>query len=103
MRPALFDGIELLVDLPEENLQVGTQGAIVEDFGEAYEVEFANSDGETLALCTLKPEQFIVVWRAETKSWLPVAERVAAVVSQLPDDRGQQVLEFARSLRSGAD
>lgn len=77
MKPALFDGIELVVDLPEDNLKAGARGAIVEDFGgDEYEVEFANSDGEALALCTLIPEQFIVVWRAETKSWTSVPKQV---------------------------
>ncbi len=73
MKPALFDGIELVIDLPEDNLKAGAKGAIVEDFGNnEYEVEFANSDGETLALCTLTLEQFIVIWIAETKSWTSV-------------------------------
>lgn len=77
MKPALFDGIELVVDLPEDNLKAGARGAIVEDFGgDEYEVEFANSDGKKLAPCTLTPEQFIVVWRAETKSWTSVSEQV---------------------------
>lgn len=75
MKPVLFDGVELLVDLPEENLKAGTVGAIVEDFGSAYEVEFSNSDGETLALCTLTPNQLRVVWSAETKSWVSVVDR----------------------------
>ncbi|MCY7274035.1 MAG: DUF4926 domain-containing protein [Phormidesmis sp. CAN_BIN44] len=76
MKPALFDGIELVVDLLEDNLKAGTRGAVVEDFGDdEYEVEFANSDGETLALCTLTPEQFIVVWRAETKSWTSASKQ----------------------------
>lgn len=68
MKPALFDGVELLVDLPEENLKAGTIGAIVEDFGSACEVEFSNSDGETVALCTLTLNQVRVVWSAKTKS-----------------------------------
>ena len=86
-KPALFDAIELLVDVPEENLRAGTRGAIVEDFGDAYEIEFANSDGETLSLCTLTPEQFIVVWQASTESWIPVVGQGIAV-SQSADDRG---------------
>lgn len=100
MKPNLFDAVELLVDLPEDGRQAGERGAIVEDFGDAYEVEFMNAEGETLALCTLTPDQFVVVWQADTKSWLPVSDQVAAIVNQLPDDRRQQVLEFARSLVS---
>ena len=77
MKPALFDGIELVVDLPADHLKSGAKGAIIEDFGDdEYEVEFANSDGETSALCTLTSEQFIVIWIAETKAWTSVSEQV---------------------------
>jgi hypothetical protein len=68
MKPKLFDAIELLVDLPEDGRWAGEKGAIVEDFGDAYEVEFANEHGETLALCTLTPDQFVIVWQADTQS-----------------------------------
>ena len=82
-KPELFDVIELLVDLPEYNLRAGVQGAIVECYSDGkYEVEFTNSDGETLALTTLSSEQFIVVWKAKTKSWLSVSEQVGAVITQ---------------------
>jgi hypothetical protein len=100
MKPELYDVVELLVDLPERNLQAGMQGTILEDYGTAYEVEFANSQGETIEHLALKPEQFIVVWQDSTKSWLPVSDQVSAIVNRLPDDRRQQVLEFARSLAS---
>lgn len=98
-QPDLFDVVELLVDLPEHSLLAGTQGAIVECYGDrAYEVEFADDQGETLALCTLSPEQFIVVWKSKTQSWLSVSEQLAAVIGILPENRKQQVLDFARSL-----
>lgn len=72
-QPELFDVVELLVDLPEFNLRAGIQGAIVECYRDNnYEVEFSNSDGETLALCSLSTQQFVVVWSAKTKTWLPV-------------------------------
>jgi hypothetical protein len=97
--PELFDVVELLVHLPELELIPGTQGAIVERYGEHhYEVEFSNKAGETKALCTLSPEQFVVVWRSQTKHWLPLPEKVTAVVSHLSEERQQQVLEFAHSL-----
>ena len=61
-QPKLFDIVELLIDLPENNLKAGVQGTIVECYGKnAYEVEFANAEGETLALCTLSPQQFVIV------------------------------------------
>lgn len=99
IQPELLDVVELLVDLPEVQLQAGDQGTIVEEYDDhAYEVEFANSYGETLALLALKPEQFVVVWQNTTKAWVPLPERIAAVLQQLPEDRQQQVLNFARSL-----
>jgi hypothetical protein len=97
--PELFDVIELLVDLPEDNLSIGVRGAIVECYeNNNYEVEFTNEEGETLAACTLSSEQFIVVWKASTKSWLTVSEQIAAVINYLPEERKQEVLDFARSL-----
>jgi hypothetical protein len=71
MTPKLFDVIKLLVDLPEVDIKAGEIGTIVEEYDDlAYEVEFANSDGETLALLALAPDKFIVVWESETKSWV---------------------------------
>jgi hypothetical protein len=79
MKPELFDVVELLVDLPESNLCVGEQGAIVECFnGGKYEVEFANQYGETTAICTLNSEQFRVVWQAKTKSKVGAAPTEAS-------------------------
>ena len=98
-QPELLDVVELLVGLPEAELQAGQQGTIVEVYDDrAYEVEFANSHGETQAMLVLKPEQFVVVWQNATKAWVPLPERIAAVLQKLPEDRQQQVLTFARSL-----
>ena len=98
-KPALFDVIELLLDLPEYNIYSGAQGAIVECYGDdKYEVEFTNEDGETLAMCVLSNEQFIVVWRASTQSWVPISERVLLIVNRLSESRQEEVLELARSL-----
>jgi hypothetical protein len=97
--PALFDVIELLVDLPAYQLRSGTLGAIVHVHSDAtYEVEFTNKEGETTALCPLTAEQFLVVWQAETRSWLPLAEHIAALVTHLPEEAGREVLDFARFL-----
>ncbi len=77
MEPEQFDVVELLVNLPEHGLRVGLQGAIVECYpDQSYEVEFTNRDGETLALVALPAHQFIVVWKANTKTWASVAEQV---------------------------
>lgn len=99
--PELFDVIELLVNLPLYNLCAGVRGAIVECYDDnTYEVEFTNEEGETLAICTLSSEQFIVIWKAKTKSWLPVSEQIYAVINHLSEERKQEVLDFARSLRA---
>ncbi len=67
--PELFDVIELLRDLPDYGLKAGQQGAIVECYENSkFEVDFSNSDGETLVLCSLSSEQFSVVWKANTKT-----------------------------------
>lgn len=83
-QPELFNIVELLVDLPEDQLQEGVQGTIVECYdNDVYEVEFSDSNGETLALCTLSPEQFIVVWQAKTQSWLSLPEQITDVIKNL--------------------
>ena len=72
MKPELFDVIELLVDVPECALCSGNRGAIVHCYSDGvYEVEFSNEEGETVALCPLSADQFILVWRAKTQTWLP--------------------------------
>jgi Domain of unknown function (DUF4926) len=99
IKPELFDVVELLVPVPELALLPGTQGAIVECHSEhSYEVEFTNHSGETEALCTLIPDQFVVVWQSQANRWLPLSEKVTAVVNNLPEEQQQQVLAFARSL-----
>lgn len=99
MKPELLDVVELLVDLPESAIQAGELGTIVETYdNHAYEVEFADAEGATLALQALEPEQFVVVWKNSTQAWVPLADRIAALLQTLPEDRQQQVLNFARSL-----
>jgi hypothetical protein len=98
-KPELFDTVELLVDLPEQGIRQGAVGAIVHCYSDnTYEVEFTNEDGETLALCTLSPDQFVVVWRAKTKKWVPIAEQIGALISHLPEEVAEEVLDFARFL-----
>jgi uncharacterized protein DUF4926 len=58
----LFDIVALLEDLPDEDLHRGDMGTIVEFLPpDAYEVEFANRDGETICELGLRPEQFVVL------------------------------------------
>jgi phage terminase Nu1 subunit (DNA packaging protein) len=99
IKPELFDVIELLIDLPDLEIKAGELGTIVEEHnGRAYEVEFANDEGETLALLALTPEKFIVVWKNETHSWVSLADRITAMLQTIPEDGQQKVLNFTRSL-----
>ncbi len=99
-QPELFDIVELLVNLPEYNLEIGVQGTIVECYGDnTYEVEFANSEGETLVLCTLSPKQFTIVWQAKTQSWLSLSEKITAIVKTLDVQHQKEVFQFVLSLQ----
>lgn len=99
--PDLFDVVELIVDMPEHGLRAGMQGTIVQCYaGDAYEVEFTDEAGETVDFLALRPEQFIVVWQAKTKQWVPVAEQVAALTAHLPEEAREEVLDFARFLQA---
>jgi len=97
----LFDVVELLVDLPEHHLRIGARGAIVHCYpDDTYDVEFTDEEGKTLALCPLSPQRFLVVWQARTRTWVPIAEQVAALVAHLPERAEQEVLDFARFLHA---
>ena len=64
----VFEGIELLVDLPELNLNAGAKGEIVDVHPDGTcEVKFSDRQGETIGLCTLSSEQFALVWREEAE------------------------------------
>jgi hypothetical protein len=67
---------EFLVDVPEYNLQVGTQGIIVECYeDQSYEIEFTNFQGETELTCALSEKQFIAVWQSASKTWLFISNK----------------------------
>ena len=85
--------------MPESNLHPGIRGTIVDCYDDGnYEVKFSDLSGETIALCTLSTEQFLVVWKSKERRWLSVSELLAAMVGRLSDERQIQVLELARSL-----
>lgn len=70
-----LDVVRLLRPLPEHNLPVGAKGTVVFDPPDrgahpAYLVEFADSDGVTQALVTVREEDLEVVWRLGV-GWLP--------------------------------
>jgi hypothetical protein len=99
IKPELFDIVELLVNLPESQQSIGTQGSIVECHDpNHFEVEFSNEDGETTALCVLSPQQFIVVWQAQTKQWLTTTDKITAIFDNLSEHKREEVLDFARFL-----
>jgi hypothetical protein len=99
MQPELLDVIEVLVDFPEHRVRAGTQGTIVHCYPDnAFEVEFVNEQGETTALFPLPASQFIVVWKASTKQWVPAEQQAANLISHLAEETKQEVLDFARFL-----
>ena len=53
-----FDSIILLHDMPEHGLKAGDIGAVVHVYhgDQAFEVEFVNGEGRTVALVTLTSE-----------------------------------------------
>jgi hypothetical protein len=64
MKPKINDTVQLTESLPEENLATGSIGVVVFEFSvpeEAYEIEFSNERGETIAQVALRPNQFVVL------------------------------------------
>jgi hypothetical protein len=97
--PEIYDVIELLVDLPEHNLRAGTRGTLLHQHTEdVYEVEFTDEEGETLALCAVPKQQFIVVWKANPNQPVSVAEQIGQIIARLPEKAGVEILDFARFL-----
>ena len=96
MMPDIGDIIEIVRDIPKKNLRAGTRGAVVHCHGnDFYEIEFTDKDGETLDFLALNAINFVVVWRAKNRRWIPIAEQTSALVAALPDDAARQVLDFA--------
>ena len=64
MKYSLLEVVKLQQVLHGSNLQKGDIGVIVEVYSnpyEAYEVEFCDTKGKTIALLTLKPEQLMPI------------------------------------------
>lgn len=56
------DVVQLLADRPDDGLVAGMRGVVVAVFDQpdrAYEVEFVNDDGSTIAMSTLRPGQLV--------------------------------------------
>ena len=61
------DVVVLLADVPNEGLRKGQIGAVVHEFDDptvAYETEFTDADGRTVAQLALLPNQ-IRIWKGE--------------------------------------
>lgn len=99
IQPSLHDLIELLVNLPEYNLSIGDKGMIIDSLDEShFEVEFIEEAGETTEPCVLSTEQFIVVWQSETEAWLSTTDKLIAIVNNLPEEKREEILNFAQFL-----
>ena len=58
----LFDVVALLEDIPTMHLCRGQVGTVVEELAPgAFEVEFCDNDGQTLASLGLRAEQLLVL------------------------------------------
>jgi len=59
----LLDVVALTVDLPDHNLWRGQVGTVVEILaqGDAFEVEFSDSNGRTYQSLGLRPDQIMVL------------------------------------------
>jgi hypothetical protein len=61
-----LDVVTLAADLPADGLHAGDTGTVVHVFHKpytAYEVEFTDSDGRTIAMVTLTANQFRLLSR----------------------------------------
>jgi hypothetical protein len=45
-------------------------------------------------------DSFVVVWRSASKTWVPIAEKIQALVSALPEENLPKVFDFARSIHN---
>ena len=67
MNYSLFDVVALTEDIPENDLTAGMIGAVVDVYStptEAYEVEFCDPKGSTIALRAFLPGQLMPVDRS---------------------------------------
>jgi ribosomal protein L21E len=55
----LLDPIALTEDLPQHALRRGQVGTVVEVMPDAFEVEFADTDGQAYAMLALRPDQLM--------------------------------------------
>jgi len=104
MTPDIGDIIEVVTDIPEKKVRAGLRGTVVHCYGnDFFEIEFSDENGKTIDCIAMHTNQFITVWRAQTRKWIPIAEQTSALVAVLPEDTARQVLNFARFLSVQAE
>lgn len=59
-----LDVVRLIADLPERDLMAGAVGTIVGMYPAGYLVEFADGNGETLAMVDLYADRFELISRS---------------------------------------
>lgn len=58
----VFDVVALLKNIPDQRLQIGQVGTIVETLAEdVYEVEFANNEGKTIASVAVEAKNLLLL------------------------------------------
>ena len=57
---SLLDVVALLADLPDDKVQAGQVGTIVEELADGvFEVEFADKQGRTIAMCAVEADKLL--------------------------------------------
>jgi hypothetical protein len=64
----LLDVVALKADRQDAGLMAGAEGVIVEDFADAYMIEFLDSEGYTVALETIPSSDVVLVWEAPNQA-----------------------------------
>ncbi|MGD1903041.1 MAG: DUF4926 domain-containing protein [Geitlerinemataceae cyanobacterium] len=68
LKASELDVIELLRPLPDRQIPTGSQGTILATYpNDRFLIEFANDEGETIALCDLNRSDFTIVWQADAE------------------------------------
>lgn len=77
-RVKLLDVVALTCDLPEEGLRAGQKGTVVEAYNDGcFEVEFADDDGNTIALLPLDGAKLRLLARAPLRADTPPTRSMA--------------------------
>ncbi|UDM53961.1 DUF4926 domain-containing protein [Cupriavidus sp. MP-37] len=64
-RVKLLDVVVALSDMPDEGIRTGMKGTVIDIHEEpclAYEIEFCDESGRTIAVVALLPDQVNPVW-----------------------------------------